>query len=100
MAESPGSRKRSQPRTGLIPLTRNEIRRLITGLTSRLQAMAFQLHPMITKCRWSATEAPPLTGHAVLTSQFNLADPFARPLPPPTFDAESPPLQHGATIQP
>ena len=35
---------RSQPRTGLIPLTRNEIRRLITGLTSRLQAMAFHLH--------------------------------------------------------
>jgi SRSO17 transposase len=35
---------RSQPRTGLIPLTRNEIRRLITGLTSRLQTMAFHLH--------------------------------------------------------
>jgi SRSO17 transposase len=35
---------RSQPRTGLIPLTRNEIRRLITALTSRLQATAFCLH--------------------------------------------------------
>jgi SRSO17 transposase len=35
---------RSQPRTGLIPLTRNEIRRLITGLTTRPQAMAFHLH--------------------------------------------------------
>jgi hypothetical protein len=35
---------RSQSRTGLILLTRNEIRRLITGLTSRLQNMAFHLH--------------------------------------------------------
>ena len=35
---------RSQPCTTLIPLTRNEIRRLITGLTSRLQIMAFHLH--------------------------------------------------------
>lgn len=35
---------RSQPRTGLIPLTRNEIRRPITGPASRPQAMSFRLH--------------------------------------------------------
>jgi SRSO17 transposase len=35
---------RSQLRTGLVPLTRNEIRRLITRLTSHLQVMAFHLH--------------------------------------------------------
>ena len=35
---------RTWPRTGPIPLTRNEIRRLITALTSRLQVKAFHLH--------------------------------------------------------
>ncbi len=35
---------RCQPRTGLFPLTRNEIRRLITGLLTHLQTTAFHLH--------------------------------------------------------
>ena len=69
----------------LIPLTRHEIRRLLTGLSRQLAAPAAQLHwsrwrrrhqatardlplpptspntRMITNCRWSTSEAPPLT---------------------------------------
>ena len=34
----------TRPHQTLIPLTRNEIRRLLTGLTSQLKPIAFQLH--------------------------------------------------------